>query len=538
MDEKQEKVIPFSSGQERQAYIHSKSFDLFQLDERIDKTNTTFNSIKVGPQRLEDAIVRLGTYYKVNPRLGDKTTVLRAIQDSDIVTMREVSDFFFKTSGIYSRLCRYLAFLYRYDWLITPNVTQENVDVDKIIDKFYKALNRLDCFGVKSFCQEVALKVVRHGCYYGYLIDNGKTVTVQELPPNYCRSRYYSGRKPAVEFNMKFFDEQFKNAELRYKVLKLFPKEFRKGYKLYKDGKLKDEVGQGNGWYLLDTSCAIKFNLNDEDFPAFISVIPAIIDLDASQELDKQKAAQKLLKIIIQKLPLNKDNEMIFDPDEARQIHNNAVRMLGRAIGVDVLTTFADVDVADTDSSAAQTATDELERRERTVYNEAGVSQMQFNTDGNIALEKSILNDEAMMYNLVLQFERFLNELLRPFNRAPKRLNLTAEMLPTTIYNYKEMAKQYKEMTSLGFSKMRPMVAMGECQSSILATAYFENQVLKLYNILIPPLNTNVMNGDTLINLGVGDKQTSDGEEKEAGRPEKPDEEKTEKTIKNKESMS
>ena len=61
---------------------------------------------------------------------------------------------------------------------------------------------------------------------------------------------------------------------------------------------------------------------------------------------------------------------------------------------------------------------------ERTVYNEAGVSQMQFNTDGNIALEKSILNDEATMYNMLLQFEVFLNELIEPYNKNRKKGNI------------------------------------------------------------------------------------------------------------------
>ena len=69
--------------------------------------------------------------------------------------------------------------------------------------------------------------------------------------------------------------------------------------------------------------------------------------------------------------------------------------MLAKAIGVDVLTTFADVDVADMADKNTTTSVDELSKVERTVYNEAGVSQMQFNTDGNIALEKSILNDEG-----------------------------------------------------------------------------------------------------------------------------------------------
>ena len=544
MEEPELKVM---TKEERQAYIHSKSFDLFDTGDMVGGDNTKFRKIKVGPKMLEDATVNLGTYKKINSRLGDKIEVMRAMNNGDIVTMREISEFFFKTSGIYSRLCKYMAYLYRYDWVITPYTMEEDTNIEKVLKSFYKALNRFDNFGVKEFCQDVALKVVKRGCYYGYVVDDGNTVGVQELPPNYCRSRYSVNNKPAVEFNMKFFDEQFRNSELRRKVLKLFPKEFEKGYRLYKKNKLIDEMHQGNGWYLLDINNAIKFNLGDADYPPFISVIPAIIDLDDAQNLDKQKAAQKLLKIIIQKLPLNKDNEMVFDPDEARDIHNNAVRMLGRAIGVDVLTTFADVEVADTDSSGTQTATDELERRERTVYNEAGVSQMQFNTDGNIALEKSILNDEATMYGLVLQLQNFLDVLLRPFNKPPKKMNIRAQILPTTIYNYKDMAKQFKEMTSLGFSKMRPMIALGQSQSSILADAYFENQVLQLYNILIPPLSTNVMNGDTLLNLGQGGDTTGKTQQQEkegkkdgegAGRPELEDDQKSDKTLRNKESQS
>ena len=69
---------------------------------------------------------------------------------------------------------------------------------------------------------------------------------------------------------------------------------------------------------------------------------------------------------------------------------------------------------------------------------------MQFNTDGNIALEKSILNDEASMWNLIQQFETFLNVLLTPYNRNLKKVFYRAQILPTTIYNYKDLAKQYK----------------------------------------------------------------------------------------------
>lgn len=501
-----------------------------------------FAKIKVGAKSLDDAVVTIGDLKKINPRLADKTAVLQAIHNGDIETMREISNFFFKTSGIYSRLCKYMANLYRYDWMITPYVNSDSVKKEKIIEGFHKALTYMDNFEIKKFCGDAALKVLRHGAYYGYLIPHSDRMVVQELSPNYCRSRFSVNGRPAVEFNMKFFDDLYRDTTQKMRILKLFPEEFRKGYVLYKEGKLKpDFQGDTSGWYLLEPNRTIKFSLNGEDYPAFVSIIPALIDLDEAQALDRKKMQQKLLKIIIQKMPLDKNGDLVFDVDEARELHNNAVKMLGKAIGIDVLTTFADVEVADMADKNTTTSVDELEKVERTVYNEAGVSQMQFNTSGNLALEKSILNDEASMYNLILQFEAFLNDLLSPYNKSPKKLCYRAQILTTTIYNYKDMAKLYKEQTQMGYSKMLPQIALGQSQSSILANAFFENDVLDLVNVFIPPLMSSTMNVEAL--KGRGGTQTSKtgqpgDEEKKVGRKEKADDEKSEKTIANKESMS
>ena len=45
---------------------------------------------------------------------------------------------------------------------------------------------------------------------------------------------------------------------------------------------------------------------------------------------------------------------------------------------------------------------------------------------------------------------------------------------------------------------MLPQIALGQSQSSILANAFFENDVLDLVNIFIPPLMSSTMNGDVL----------------------------------------
>ena len=118
---------------------------------------------------------------------------------------------------------------------------------------------------------------------------------------------------------------------------------------------------------------------------------------------------------------MDKNGDLIFDIDEARDIHNNAVTMLRRAIGVDVLTTFTDVDSIDLSDKNTATSTDDLEKVERTVYNNLGISRNLFNTDGNLSLEKSIANDESTVRNLILQFNVFMDRVVKRFMGGSKK---------------------------------------------------------------------------------------------------------------------
>lgn len=491
---------------------------------------------------------------------------MKALFDNDVAKLREISNYFYKTNGIYSRLCNYIATMYRYDWYVVPEVYEEGTNTTKIMKDFHKVLTYMDNSYVSKICGEMALGVVKNGAYYGYLVPTATGVLVQELPINYCRSRYNVGNLPAVEFNMKFFDIAFPDTNYRMKVLNLFPEEFKKGYHAYRKNKLQHDGSYpsntvvpygdsidvdifGNGWWLLDPENTVKFSFPNggngaADLPLFVNVIPAILDLDAAQDLDRRKQMQKLLKIVVQKLPLDKNGDLIFDVDEARDIHNNAVEMLRKAVGVDVLTTFADIESIDMSDKNTTATQDDLEKVERTVYNMAGVSKHVFNTDGNMALEKSVLNDEGTVRALLLQFEVFFDRIVQSKSTHKNKYNFRLYMLETTQYNYKEIAKLYKEQVQLGYSKMLPQIALGHSQSSILNTAYFENEVMNLSELMIPPLMSSTMNMQDL-KAGSGSSSSSSSQKSSSGsssgntgRPEKPDDQKSEKTIKNKESMS
>jgi hypothetical protein len=116
---------------DRKAEIKRKGFNMRLTDDHNERyAPVDFSKIKIGVKTLDDAVLSLGDYKRINPRLGDKQEVLKAIDFGDVDKMRDISNFFYRSSGIYSRLCRYMAYLYKYDWFITPYIS----NCDGLID--------------------------------------------------------------------------------------------------------------------------------------------------------------------------------------------------------------------------------------------------------------------------------------------------------------------------------------------------------------------------------------------------------------------
>ena len=87
--------------------IKKKGFSIIREEDiqnvygdKFEYLPTDFSKIKVGIKTLDDAILNMGELKKINPRLANKQEVLKAIHNNDIETLREISNFFFKTSGI------------------------------------------------------------------------------------------------------------------------------------------------------------------------------------------------------------------------------------------------------------------------------------------------------------------------------------------------------------------------------------------------------------------------------------------------------
>lgn len=219
--------------------------------------------------------------------------------------------------------------------------------------------------------------------------------------------------------------------------------------------------------------------------------------------------------------------------------------MVGDAVGVSVLSTVAEVHLEEL--SPDDNSESKVDAAQASVYNDLGISTNLFNTDGNIALEKSIITDEAFVKPLMLQFEQFFNNYISwKFNKNDLKFRI--KMLSTTIFNYKDVSNTYKDLTKIGFSRFLPMVALGHTQKEVTSMAKLEQQIMELDNWMLPPFSSNTMSSDTWSDIktiqqqgGIRKADTpaeTQPAENGGGRPALPADQKSAKTIANNESAN
>jgi hypothetical protein len=91
--------------------------------------------------------------------------------------------------------------------------------------------------------------------------------------------------------------------------------------------------------------------------PLLLNIIPATIDYDDAVASEREREAEEIRKIIVQKIPHLNDGRLLFEPDEAVEIHRGAVGMVRNNKNTSVLTTYADVDAITSKASVEGSST-------------------------------------------------------------------------------------------------------------------------------------------------------------------------------------
>lgn len=441
--------------------------------------------------------------------------VARIINSGDLPRIREVSNYFYRASGIYRRIIWFFAAMFNFDNIIIPKLKSQSAPKVQVMKDMQKGMDFMDSLNLKFLLTDITFFVVKDGAYYSYLRDDLKDPVIQQLPVNYCRSHHKSKGRYAVEFDITYFEREYLTTEDRNTALKMFPKEFRIAYKKHRAGQLNTDKMLEREWFFLDVDRATCFKFPDA-LPFFIGAIIDLIELREYKHLEMDRDKLALFMLLIQQIPMSKEGEMIFDVEEAKALHKNAVKMLEKNENVDVLTTFADMEMLNLQESR-QVMRDNLIKAERAVFNETGVSRMVFATEGNISLEKSLKNSEAIVRYLTNMYSSWLSNILNIVVKPGVKYSFEVWIPPVTIFNEEEMEEKFRTQATLGYSKLLPAIVSGVKQSSLLNLLTFENDFLDINDMMTPLQSTHTQ---------------SDG-----GRPPKDLDEKDEETIGNEEAQ-
>ena len=306
-------------------------------------------------------------------------------------------------------------------------------------------------------------------------------------------------------------------------MVKAYEKYFKKVTKIDRKGKTvinsKKDLEQGR-WLIIPDSLGVVFYYKDTK-PFFATVIKSIEDLNEYKGIEKALDKQELKKILLQRIPMDSNGELLFTLEEAEEIHKAAVKMLRNNPDVDVFTSLAETEILDLQDSK-QANRDNLEKIERSFYNEAGVSKNLFASDGTTALDYSQVADFALAYDMSKIFATFLSyHSNRKF--IDKKFFLEVTILPITHYNREKIFELYLKGAQYGYSKIMTGVAAGIKQSNLLNLNTLENDYLDLASKMVPLQSSHTTSG-------------KDIEAEEGGAPKKDGMEKSDKTRQNEES--
>lgn len=237
--------------------------------------------------------------------------------------------------------------------------------------------------------------------------------------------------------------------ETKNSVLSLFPKEVRNAY-------LTRKKKSNTPWVIIPSEYGICFSMFN-GYPLLTSIIPVILDYDESVILEHAKDSTEIEKIIVQHIPHLNDGRLVFEPDEAEEMHTGAVGMLKSQKNVRVLTTYGEVEAIQSSSSNNQ-VDEKLNRMEQNIYARAGVSGQIFAPTGSASLNVALNNDLSLMMHLANKFSLFISNTINSLF-GNSNISFKYTIMPISYYNTKEFIEESFKLVNSGYSLLLPALA-------------------------------------------------------------------------------
>lgn len=388
--------------------------------------------------------------------------------------LRKAITYIYGASSHFRRLIQYFVGLSDLAYVVEPyKLDPKKANIKTVNNNYRKVLNILSSMSIKTQIPKVLTVCLREDVFYGTLWVTNDSVTIQQLPSDYCSISTIEGNVPNVTFDFSYFDAN--GALLEY-----YPAEFRTKYKQYQTNRIKR-------WIELDspTSFAIKCNSDILDYalPPFAGLLRELYDIEDYKQLKEAKTALENYAMLSMKLPMEKDGSWGIDLGKAKEFWRNLDSVLPEEVG-SVLTPM-DIDKISFEKSNTGD-TDTVSEAEQHMFSAAGVSSLLFNNEkaSANALLLSIKADQAITYGVVKSIQDAINRFVQSQSYGK---NFKVNFLDVSPYNRKEVGDAFLKAASYGLPTISAYAAsQGIGQAELDSMSFLECDVLGLQEMFKP----------------------------------------------------
>lgn len=388
--------------------------------------------------------------------------------------LRKAVIYLYGASPHFRRLIQYFTGLSDLSYVISPsNIDTKTANAKTISRNYRKTVNALSAMNVRAQFPKILTVCLREDVFYGTLWVTNDSITIQQLPSDYCSISTIEGNVLNVTFDFSYFDSHGA-------MLEFYPSEFKTKYAVYQNNRM-------SRWIELDspTSFAIKCNNDVLDYamPPFAGILREVYDLEDYKQLKLSKTALENYAMLDMRLPMDDEGNWLLDYDKAKEFWQNLDAVLPEEVG-SVLTPMPINKINFEHSNVGDTNT--VADAEQNLFSAAGVSSLLFNNTkaSANALLLSIKADQAITYGIVKSIEDMVNRFIQSQSYGK---NFKVTFLDCSIYNRKEVGDQYLKAAQFGLPTVLLYAAsQGLGQAEFDSMNFLENEVLNLKNVLIP----------------------------------------------------
>ena len=407
--------------------------------------------------------------------------------------LRRAIAYIYGVSTHFRRLIQYFVGLTDWAYVVEPyKIDPRKANSKTINNNYRKVLNMLSSMSIKTQFPKILTVCLREDVFYGTFRITPDSISVQQLPSDWCAISSVEGNVPNVTFNFSYFDSYSG-------LLDYYPEEFRIKYELYKKQRT-------NRWIELDSpmSFAVKCNndILEYPLPPFAGLLRELYDIEDYAQMKAAKTALENYAMLAMTLPMDDEGNWLLDYEKAKDFWFNLDAVLPEEVG-SILTPMPINKISFEKSNLGDV--DTVADAEQHMFTAAGVSSLLFNNEkaSANALLLSIKSDQALTYGIVKSIQDVVNRLIQAQNFGK---NFKVNFLDVSTYNRKEVGEMYLKAATYGIPTISAYAAsQGIGQAELDSMSYLETDVLRLQNIFQPIQSSTQMSSADLNHKGATD---------------------------------